>query len=314
MKKLTVKISAVLLIMTISLGLFATGCSKYEISIKPRGDKEEEEEEKTEKEEPDDKEPDRTYSLDGLFPGGETKAGDKDKSGDKDKDKPKETEEPEDPEDTEGPDETEEPETTTTAAPQESGGTTTAKPTSKPIGKTKVTNAYKKTFKTKYLGKVTSTIPKVTIAGVNTNAINKEMYNALKNKYKKCKVTYSKHIGGTYVSIFVSIIPDTDWEDSSHLIYNISRRTGKKMSRSEMCKALNMTTSKFEARAKKAIKKYWISGKFNTMDKKAYNKAISKSTLNKAIPWVNGKGKLCYFVADMKIPVDAGVYDNYGTC
>jgi len=93
MKKLTVKISAVLLIMTISLGLFATGCSKYEISIKPRGDKEEEEEEKTEKEEPDDKEPDRTYSLDGLFPGGETKAGDKDKSGDKDKDKPKEMEE-----------------------------------------------------------------------------------------------------------------------------------------------------------------------------------------------------------------------------
>ena len=193
----------------------------------------------------------------------------------------------------------------------ESSGT---KATSKAIGKTTVSNAYSKTFKTKYIGKVTSKIPKITIDGVSTSAINKEISNKFKSKAKSHKVTYSYYIGKTYVSIFVTLKYDSDFEESSHYVYNVYRKTGKKLSRTEMLKTLGMKTSSFESRAKKAIKKYWKKNKYISMDKKAYAKAYSEKTLKKAIPYVNSKGKVSYLVNSMELPVGGNYYDVFGTC
>lgn len=187
-------------------------------------------------------------------------------------------------------------------------------PTEKPIGKTKVSNAYKKSFKTKYLGKVTSSYPKVTIEGVDTSAVNKEIKKDIDSKAKKHKVTYIYYIGKKYVSILVTIVFDSDWEESDHFVYNISRITGKKLSRNSFLSSYGISSSSFESRAKKAIQKYWKKYKYHTMDKKAYAKAYSKNTLKKALAYVNKKGKLCYLVKSMELPVGGNYYDVTGTC
>ena len=201
-----------------------------------------------------------------------------------------------------------------TEGPDETSGTSAAAPTEKTYGKTKVTSAYKKTFKTKYLGKVTSSYPKVTIEGVDTSAVNNQIKKDLASNAKKHKVKYIYHIGKNYVSILVTVDFDTDWEENDHFVYNISRETGKKLSRTAFLNALGIKVSSFESRAKKAIQKYWKKYKYNTMDKKAYAKAYSKSTLSKASAYVNNKGKLCYLVKSMELPVGGNYYDVTGTC
>ncbi len=188
---------------------------------------------------------------------------------------------------------------------------TTAKKT---LGKVTVTNAYKKKIKTRFIGTVTSRIPKVKIEGVDTSKVNKEMKSKVQKAAKKNKVDYTYYVGKKYVSIFISVQYDEDWEESDHYIYNISRETGKKLDRKGMLKAYGISSSKFNSRAKKAIIKYWKDAKWTKDYKSMYNKAISSKTLNSAIPYVNKKGKLCYFVKGMEIPAGGGVYDNYGPC
>ena len=186
--------------------------------------------------------------------------------------------------------------------------------TKKSIGKTTVTDAYKKKIKTKFIGTVTARIPKVKIEGVDTSKINKEMYNKVKKAAKKNEVKYEYYIGKKYVSIFIEVYYDEDWECSEHYIYNISRETGKKLDRKGMLKAYGISDSKFNSRTKKAIKKYWNSAKWMMQYKDMYKKAISDKTVKNATPYVNKKGKLCYFVKSMEIPAGAGWYDTYGPC
>ncbi len=176
---------------------------------------------------------------------------------------------------------------TTTAEP-----TPTPTPTPVPIGKTTVTAAKKKKYSNDFESG-TSRIPKVTIEGVDTSAINKEMSKFCNEFYKYDVVEYSYYIGKTYVSIFLSI----GFNDGggTEKVYNISRRTGKKMSRAEMLKELGISSKKFNSRVKKAIKKYLKS--YLKPSSKAYKKAISNKTLNKTTPFADSKGKLNYITS-----------------
>ena len=185
------------------------------------------------------------------------------------------------------------------------------------IGKTKVMDAFKKSFKTMYYGKVTSSYPKIIIDGVDTSAINNEISKKLKKVSKKNKSEYYYYIGEDYVSILIEVTHDVDWMEYDHYIYNISRVTGKKMSREEMLGSLGVKSSDFNSRVKKQIVKQWET--INKYDKtaatkKLYKKAISKKTLNSAIPYANEKGKLCYFIKGMEMPAGAAYVDSYGPC
>ena len=124
------------------------------------------------------------------------------------------------------------------------------------IGKTSVSDQFKKTYKNENLGKVTAKIPKVTIEGVDTSAINKEILNYIKPKAKGNKCSYQYYIGKNYVSIFIEIDAE-GWDLEEHYIYNISRETGKKLSQEEMLSLLGLTTASFRSKTKAAIKKMW---------------------------------------------------------
>ena len=198
---------------------------------------------------------------------------------------------------------------TTTESTPETTPTPTPTPTPVPIGKTTVTAAKKKKYSNDF-GSGTSRIPKVTIEGVDTSAINKEISKFCNEFYKYDVVEYSYYIGKTYVSIFISI----GFNDGggTEKVYNISRRTGKKMSRAEMLKELGISSKKFNSRVKKAIKKY-LKGDLKPSSK-AYKKAISNKTLNKTTPYSDSKGKLCY-ITSIADPLDGyGSEHLYGRC
>jgi len=197
--------------------------------------------------------------------------------------------------------------TTTESTTEETTTTKAATPTPLPVRKTTVTNAYKKNTRNWATGeKQVNKIPKVNIEGIDTTKLNKRIYNS----YKDCgDFSYSYYIGKTYVSILCNGGADgcyTEW------VFNISRRTGKEMTRAEMLKELGISSKKFNSRVKKAIKKY-LKGDLSTKSK-AYKKAISKKTLNKTTPYVNSKGKLCYITSIID-PLDGyGAEHLYGTC
>ena len=198
-------------------------------------------------------------------------------------------------------------EITTESTTEETTTTKAATPTPLPVRKTTVTNAYKKNTRNWATGeKQVNKIPKVNIEGIDTTKLNKKIYNS----YKDCSdFSYSYYIGKTYVSILCDGGADgcyTEW------VFNISRRTGKEMTRAEMLKELGISSKKFNSRVKKAIKKY-LKGDLSTKSK-AYKKAISKKTLNKTTPYVNSKGKLCYITSIID-PLDGyGAEHLYGTC
>ena len=217
--------------------------------------------------------------------------------------------------------ETSEPEETTTSDGTTATGTT-AKPTAKPLGKVKVTDAYKKTLKNEKVGKFTVRIPKLTIEGVDTSKINKEMYNLCKKEIgKHMGSNYSYYIGKKYVSILLSFKEQHDDSPATYYsIFNISRSTGKKLTKKAMLKTLGISNKKYTARVKKAVKRYYVKG-FNYSSKKAdkwmkglYKKATSAKTLKRAVPYVNSKGKVCYMITQLPVPGGAEAYDTCGTC
>ncbi len=219
---------------------------------------------------------------------------------------------------------TEEAETTepadTTASAESSE--TSAKPTAKALGKVKVTDAYKKAYGKNQFGKKASVrIPKITISGVDTKKLNKEIYNyCKKNAGNYCSCSYGYYIGKTYVSLFIKLQEEHDSSPAWYYrVYNISRSNGKKLSRKQMLKILKLSDKKFNSRVKKGITKYYkkmigYTSKAPSNVKRDYKKATSSKYLNKAIPYLNSKGKVCYMIRDLPIPAGAGSYDHCGTC
>ncbi len=210
-------------------------------------------------------------------------------------------------------------ETTTTASETTEATTKAATPTPKPIGKTTVTNAYSRTFTIKNIGKFTTKYPKVTIKGVSTTAVNKEIANKFKAIAKKNEsvVKYSYYIGKKYVSILVSVNLEAGKDGSEYYVYNISRVTGKKLTKAEMLKLLNIKSSAFDKKVKTGVTKWWntniLKNDKSSNTKKMYNNAIASKSISSAVPFVNTKGKTCFLLRQMKAPTQAGVNDIYAT-
>ena len=208
----------------------------------------------------------------------------------------------------------------TTAASAPAGTTAAAK--AKTLGKVTVSDAYKKSYgKNQWGYKATVKIPKITIEGVSTKAINKEILNyCKKNSGNECSCSYSYYIGKTYVSILIILQEEHDMSPATmYNVYNISRSSGKKMSKKSMLKALGLSAKKFKSRVKKAITKMYkkdfgYSSKAPSYVKSYYKKAVSSKYLNKATPYVNSKGKVCYMIKLLPIPAGADAYDTNGTC
>ncbi|MBR6487381.1 MAG: hypothetical protein IKT20_00565, partial [Clostridiales bacterium] len=157
--------------------------------------------------------------------------------------------------------------------------------------------------------------------GVSTKAINKEILNyCKKNSGNECSCSYSYYIGKTYVSILIILQEEHDMSPATmYNVYNISRSSGKKMSKKSMLKALGISGKKFKSRVKKAITKMYkkdfgYSSKAPSYVKSYYKKAVSSKYLNKATPYVNSKGKVSYMIKLLPIPAGADAYDTNGTC
>lgn len=203
---------------------------------------------------------------------------------------------------------------TETALSESTTGTT-----AKPIGKTTVSNAYKRTFSKKYYGKFTTRYPKITIDGVSTADINKEISKKFGPIAKKNEgvVKYSYYIGKEYVSILFTVNLEAGLEGEDYYVYNVSRVTGKKLSKSEMLSLLGMDSNAFKSKVTAKVKKWWASNipeyKKEKSAKKLYDKAIASKSINSAVPFVNSKGKKCYLLRQMKTPTQFLYIDIYGT-
>ena len=219
-------------------------------------------------------------------------------------------------EETTASEETTEEETTTSETTSETT-TEAAPPTPKPIGKTTVTNAYSRSFKVPIYGKFTTKYPKVTIEGVSTSEINQEIAKKFSPIAKKndSVVKYSYYIGKKYVSIMITVNLDAGMEGDEYYVYNVSRETGKKLSKNEMLELLGLTSSSFNSKVKSSVKKWWkteiLKYDKSKKTKKMYNTAIASKSINSAVPFVNSKGKKCYLLRHMKAPGQSEYTDLY---
>ena len=219
-------------------------------------------------------------------------------------------------EETTASEETTEEETTTSETTSETT-TEAATPTPKPIGKTTVTNAYSRSFKVPIYGKFTTKYPKVTIEGISTSEINQEIAKKFSPIAKKndSVVKYSYYIGKKYVSIMITVNLDAGMEGDEYYVFNVSRETGKKLSKNEMLELLSLTSSSFNSKVKSSVKKWWkteiLKYDKSKKTKKMYNTAIASKSINSAVPFVNSKGKKCYLLRHMKAPGQCEYTDLY---
>lgn len=207
--------------------------------------------------------------------------------------------------------------TTETEAPVTTKESTAAT-TARTLGKTTVTNAYSRSF-TAGKQKFTTKYPKVTIKGVSTSAVNKEIADKFGPICKKndSVVKYTYYVAKNYVSIFVTVNLDAGKDGCNYYVYNVSRETGKKLTKAEMLKIWNMKESAFKSKVTAAVKKWWTTNipnySKNKSDKDMYNKAIASKSINSAIPYVNSKGKKCFLLRQMKAPTQFTYNDIYTT-
>ena len=186
--------------------------------------------------------------------------------------------------------------------------------------KVTVTDAYKKTYpKNEFEMTAKVRIPKVTIKGVNTTSINKTIYNYCKahtNKY--CSCTYNYYVGKTYVSLIMIFEEEHDMSPATfYKIYNISRSSGKALSDKAMLKILGLSDKTFRAKVKKSIQNMYkkdIGYNSNSPEwiKSVYKQATSTKVINRAIPYVNYKGKISFLIPLLPSLGGAGQYDHCG--
>lgn len=186
----------------------------------------------------------------------------------------------------------------------------TKKKKAAPLSKASVSTAMKKRTFGFDGEKVTNRIPKVSIKGVDTTAINKKIKKEWMDYYQDLNVDYRYYIGNKTITIMIDYgSPDGG---GGGWVYNISRKTGNELNRSQMLEKLGISSKEFNSRVKIKIKK-WLKGSYKPSSK-VYKKTVSNKTLNTTMPYLNTKGKLC-FITSITDPLDGyGVDHISDTC
>ena len=173
---------------------------------------------------------------------------------------------------------------------------TTAETAAKP--KVKVSNAVSKTA---VVGgaKLPYKIPKVTITGKNTDAVNKKMKSQL-GKYdlkgdNARGITYSYHVSDKLISILVHISDNDSTTVDTYKVYNIAVSTGKTVGDSTAVKLAGSSTKKFYAKVKATYKKFGGgSGAPSAFAKKAKKQNLKRVSYKYLVPYVGKNGHLCF--------------------
>ena len=199
---------------------------------------------------------------------------------------------------------------TTTETTTEQTTTKEPTPTPAPAAKTTVNDQYKRSIKVG--GKTLWThIPQVLIEGVDTDDFNEEVLSKFIGIGKKndSRLYYSYYVGKKAVSLYITVELETGNSSKKNLyVYNCSRTTGKKLSKSEMLKIMGVSSSAFDTKVRNAIKNMWKKkyGSDTSSAKKQMEKAsLSSSMIKSAIPYVNKDGKKAYLIRQIEVPSGA---------
>ena len=177
-------------------------------------------------------------------------------------------------------------------------GKPTAKPAAKAKVKVKVSNAVSKTATVKG-AKLAYKIPKISISGKNTDAVNKKIKSELSKYPDKGSgargITYSYYANSKLISIFVRISDNDKDTVDGFKVYNIAVSSGKLVSDGTMIKLYGKNNKKFSAMVRSTYKKFGggpkAPGSFAKKAKKSNLKRVSYKYIN---PYVSKNGHLCF--------------------
>ena len=184
------------------------------------------------------------------------------------------------------------------------------------LRKVTVSNAYRRTFKS---GKKTYTTqyPKITVEGLNTTKVNKEIADTFKSivKKNKSRVYYSYYVRKYLISVVVTVEVEAGNKDNrNYYVYNVSRINGKKLTRAQVLQSLGYKSSTFDAKVKAGVKKMWKKYKTDTAAaKKMYNNSLDSKKITTAMPYMNADGKVCYLLRQIEVPGTPSRIDLAGT-
>ena len=185
------------------------------------------------------------------------------------------------------------------------------------LRKVTVSNAYKRTFKAGKK-KLTTQYPKITIDGLNTSKVNKEIADTFKSivKKNKSRVYYKYYVRKYLISVVVTVeLEAGNSEFKNYYVYNVSRINGKKLTRDQVLKALGIKSSTFDAKVKAGVKKMWNDYKKDTSaaKKKMYDNSLAYKKIVTAMPYMNSNGKVCYLLRQIEVPGQMSKIDLCGT-
>ena len=204
------------------------------------------------------------------------------------------------------------------AASETSSSSSTSETTAgSSLRKVTVSNAYKRTFK---VGKkkYTTQYPKITVEGLNTSKVNKEIADTFKSiaKKNKSRIYYSYYVRKYLISVVVTVeLEAGNKEFKNYYVYNVSRINGKKLTRDQVLKSLGIKSSTFDAKVKAGVKKMWNDYKKDTSaaKKKMYDNSLAYKKIVTAMPYMNANGKVCYLLRQIEVPGQMSKIDLCGT-
>lgn len=142
-------------------------------------------------------------------------------------------------------------------------------------------------------------IPKVSITGKNTDAVNKKMRNELGRYATRGsgarEIVYSYHITKRLVSILVRISDHGKDSRYGYKVYNISISSGKYVKDESVVKLAGSTNRKFKAAVKATFKKYKGGSSVPAAEAKKIIKTNLKRVSYRYVePYVGKNGHLCF--------------------
>lgn len=164
-------------------------------------------------------------------------------------------------------------------------------------------------------------LPRITIAGVNTDEINETIRTEIEKAYyegENREVFDSKYkyfVNGNLVSILVSNMDLSGGEFEYVKVYNIDALTGKIIAGNEIVKLVGMTDEVFFDKVKDLYTKFnkaqSRSNNLDEIDKLALKENLEQISYQFVQPYIGSNGKLC-FVGDVFCTGGSGVaFENF---